>query len=208
MLGRRVHPILTAVEDLLEEIAHRYAGLNEEFGGDSSVVSRHSGRKFQLDEDVSPSTSHSTETSEGVSSMSEQAVQHEKAEEGNRFEKIARDASGSSVIKMVQTIIEGAVNWGDGYPSGSAKSQMRVRYRIDGILHDILSIPPGLEPAVISRIKIMADLDITETRRPQDGHISTEIGERDRTVRVATLPTFLGTGGLPVAGSVEYSVGD
>lgn len=193
LLGRRIHPILTAVDDLMEEIGRRYAGLNLDFGGDGQASGRHSSRKFHLDEAVVHTINHSTETLEGKSSMSEHGVQQERAEEGSRFEQIARDASGSSVIKMVQTIIEGAVNSGaTDIHLDPQEPEMRVRYRIDGILHDILSIPPGLETAVVSRIKIMADLDITETRRPQDGHISTEIGNRDLDVRVATLPTFLG----------------
>ncbi|HNR30644.1 MAG TPA: ATPase, T2SS/T4P/T4SS family, partial [Candidatus Hydrogenedentes bacterium] len=64
--------------------------------------------------------------------------------------------------------------------------------QIDGVLHDIMSIPQNTELAVISRIKILADLDITETRHPQDGHISMEVAGRAFDVRVATLPTFLG----------------
>jgi len=55
-----------------------------------------------------------------------------------------------------------------------------------------MSIPGEIENAVISRIKIMSDIDITETRHPQDGHISMEIGGMEYDVRVATLPTFLG----------------
>jgi type II secretory ATPase GspE/PulE/Tfp pilus assembly ATPase PilB-like protein len=55
-----------------------------------------------------------------------------------------------------------------------------------------MSIPDKIESAVVSRVKILSDLDITETRRPQDGHISMEIGGREFDIRVATLPTFLG----------------
>jgi type II secretory ATPase GspE/PulE/Tfp pilus assembly ATPase PilB-like protein len=55
-----------------------------------------------------------------------------------------------------------------------------------------MSIPGDIENAVISRVKIMSDLDITETRRPQDGHISLTVGDREFDIRVATLPTFLG----------------
>ncbi len=69
---------------------------------------------------------------------------------------------------------------------------MCIRYRIDGILHDVMSIPDNLHQAVVSRVKIISDLDITETRHPQDGHISMSLGERELDVRVATLPTYLG----------------
>ena len=111
----------------------------------------------------------------------------------NRFKEIAQQASGMPVIKLVQTIIEGAVNSGaTDIHIDPQDPESRVRYRIDGILHDVMSISPDIEPAVISRIKILADMDITETRRPQDGHVGMEVGENEYDIRVATLPTFLG----------------
>lgn len=84
---------------------------------------------------------------------------------------------------------------------------LMARLRIDGMLHDILEIPKPVRPNVIARIKILADMDITETRRPQDGHISLTIGDRRFDLRVSALPTFRGekltlrvldsSGGLP-----------
>lgn len=110
-----------------------------------------------------------------------------------RFEEIAREASGVPVIKLVTTIIEGAVNSGaTDVHLDPQEPEMRVRYRIDGVLHDVMSIPADVQNAVVSRIKIMSDMDITETRHPQDGHISIEIADAEYDVRVATLPTFLG----------------
>ena len=109
------------------------------------------------------------------------------------LQNIAQEASGMPVIKLVTTIIEGAVNSGaTDVHLDPQDPEMRVRYRIDGILHDVMSIPTEIENAVISRIKIMSDIDITETRHPQDGHISMEIAGMEYDIRVATLPTFLG----------------
>jgi type IV pilus assembly protein PilB len=94
---------------------------------------------------------------------------------------------------MVTTIIEGAVNSGaTDIHLDPQDPDTRVRYRIDGVLHDVMSIPMNLHNAVISRIKILSDLDITDTRHPQDGHISMEVGEGEFDIRVATLPTFWG----------------
>lgn len=70
--------------------------------------------------------------------------------------------------------------------------RVRVRYRIDGALHDVLSLPENMGPSVVSRIKIMANMNIVDRRRPQDGQISTEIDGRAVDIRVATNPTIWG----------------
>ncbi|MBU4509806.1 GspE/PulE family protein [bacterium] len=69
---------------------------------------------------------------------------------------------------------------------------LKVRYRIDGILHDVMSLPRNLQLAVISRIKIMSDLDIAERRLPQDGRIQVNVGGRKINIRVSVLPTVIG----------------
>jgi type IV pilus assembly protein PilB len=71
-------------------------------------------------------------------------------------------------------------------------SRVRVRFRIDGALHDVLAIPAEMGPALASRIKIMAGMDIVERRRPQDGQTSMEIDGRALDVRVASTPTIWG----------------
>jgi type IV pilus assembly protein PilB len=70
--------------------------------------------------------------------------------------------------------------------------QIRIRYRIDGALHDTLSLPATMGPALISRIKIMAGMNIVERRRSQDGQFTTNIDGRDLDVRVATTATIWG----------------
>lgn len=62
---------------------------------------------------------------------------------------------------------------------------LRVRYRIDGILHDVMSLPRNLHLALVSRIKIMSDLDIAERRMPQDGRIQVNVGGRNINIRVS-----------------------
>ncbi len=69
---------------------------------------------------------------------------------------------------------------------------MRVRYRIDGVLRDAAIIPENSVPAVASRVKILSDLDIAERRVPQDGRISLELDEKHIDLRVATLPSAFG----------------
>jgi type IV pilus assembly protein PilB len=69
---------------------------------------------------------------------------------------------------------------------------MRVRYRVDGVLHEAATVPQAIVPAIVSRIKILSDLDIAERRLPQDGRISLELEGRHIDVRVVTLPASHG----------------
>ncbi|HEY5249161.1 MAG TPA: ATPase, T2SS/T4P/T4SS family, partial [Dermatophilaceae bacterium] len=64
--------------------------------------------------------------------------------------------------------------------------QVRVRYRVDGALHDVLDLPGSMGPAIVSRVKIMAGMNIVERRRPQDGQISMQVEGREVDIRVAT----------------------
>jgi len=68
----------------------------------------------------------------------------------------------------------------------------RIRFRIDGVLHEMLTPPKRLEPAILSRLKIMANLDIAERRLPQDGRIKLRYNGRDIDFRVSVLPTIFG----------------
>ncbi|MFP4016717.1 MAG: type II secretion system ATPase GspE [Halanaerobiales bacterium] len=72
------------------------------------------------------------------------------------------------------------------------EKQVRVRYRIDGVLREIMTTPKYTQAALISRIKIIADLDITKRRIPQDGRIAISVGELRVDLRVSTLPTIFG----------------
>ncbi|TAL40582.1 MAG: type II secretion system protein GspE, partial [Salinibacterium sp.] len=70
--------------------------------------------------------------------------------------------------------------------------ELRVRYRIDGVLHEMQTAPKAVTNGVISRLKIMSDIDIAERRKPQDGRMSVSHGGRTIDLRVATLPTVFG----------------
>jgi general secretion pathway protein E len=72
------------------------------------------------------------------------------------------------------------------------ENQLKVRYRIDGILHEVDSPPRQLKAAVISRLKILAQLNIAERRLPQDGRIKTRLAGKDIDLRIATVPTLYG----------------
>ena len=76
------------------------------------------------------------------------------------------------------------------------EGRLRIRYRIDGTLQDMISLPLNIHPALISRIKILADMNIADHHRPQDGQFSTEAKGRQIDVRVATAPTVHGEMGV------------
>jgi type IV pilus assembly protein PilB len=72
------------------------------------------------------------------------------------------------------------------------EKRFRVRYRIDGVLHEVENPPKRLQPAIISRIKLMSDVSIAEKRVPQDGRINIKVGPKTIDLRVSTLPTAFG----------------
>jgi type IV pilus assembly protein PilB len=96
-------------------------------------------------------------------------------------------AEDAPVVHVVQMIITQALRdrASDIHIEPSAE-RIRVRYRVDGALHDVLDLPGSMGPAVVSRIKILANMNIVERRRPQDGQISTEVEGRAVDIRVST----------------------
>jgi general secretion pathway protein E len=72
------------------------------------------------------------------------------------------------------------------------ETKIQIRYRVDGILYDVLSLNRNVLPLVISRIKVMAGMDIAERRLPQDGRSSVRLGQREVDLRVSTVPTSFG----------------
>ena len=99
----------------------------------------------------------------------------------------------ASVIQLVHRVIKEAVERGASdihFEPGD--EEMRVRYRIDGVLQEAATVPASAVPAVTSRVKILADLDIAERRIPQDGRISLEVAGKPIDLRVATLPCAYG----------------
>ncbi len=102
-------------------------------------------------------------------------------------------ANEAPVVRLVNALLLEALTAraSDVHIEGYARS-LRVRYRVDGVLRDAPSPPPHLMPAMISRLKIMAELDIAERRIPQDGRIRLRLQDRAVDVRVSTLPTLHG----------------
>jgi len=111
-------------------------------------------------------------------------------------------------VKLVANILEFAArNRATDVHFDPLETRLQVRYRIDGLLHDVLTIPKQIQQTIIARLKVLAEMDIAESRHPQDGHISVKIDTRSFDIRAATLPTNRGekivlrmldsTGGVP-----------
>jgi type IV pilus assembly protein PilB len=97
------------------------------------------------------------------------------------------------VVQVVQLIItQGVRDRASDIHIEPQDSRVRVRYRIDGALHDVLALPANMGPAVVSRVKVLGGMNIVERRRPQDGQITMEVDGRPLDVRVATTSTIWG----------------
>jgi type IV pilus assembly protein PilB len=108
---------------------------------------------------------------------------------------IRETADDAPVVKLVNSIIAQAVE--DGASDVHFESQgreMRVRFRVDGVLQERTTIPKRMVPGTVSRVKIMADLDIAERRLPQDGRVSLTVEGHAVDVRVVTMPSVEGEG--------------
>jgi len=107
------------------------------------------------------------------------------------FEDIQPD--DAPVVKLVRLLIlEAFRSRASDIHLEPLENRFRVRYRIDGVLHDVPGPPKRLEAAVISRVKIMARMDIAEKRLPQDGRIKINVSGKDLDLRVSTLPGLYG----------------
>lgn len=106
---------------------------------------------------------------------------------------IAQIIKEAPVAKIVSTILEYAVtSRASDVHIEPQEDRIRVRYRIDGILYDRLSLPKSVQEAVISRIKILSDMKIDEHRTPQDGRFNFRVEDKEVDLRISVLPTVFG----------------
>jgi type IV pilus assembly protein PilB len=109
--------------------------------------------------------------------------------------ELRESAEDAPVIKLVYSILGQAVSEGaSDIHFEPEEKEMRVRFRIDGVLHEAARVPRRMVAGVVSRVKIMSDLDIAEKRVPQDGRVGLTVEERRVDLRVVTIPTQRGEG--------------
>jgi len=136
-----------------------------------------------------------------VRNITRQAIASMRLKDGADKSKL-RDAEAKSkssrvkddpITKLVSSIINGAIDTGaSDIHIEPQEPDMRVRYRVDGLLRDAIDVPSSAQREVVSHIKVTADLDISERRAPQDGHIAHEHDGRNYDLRVSSLPSVSG----------------
>jgi len=128
-------------------------------------------------------------TRQAITSMRLEDENSQQEQDSSRELRISDDP----ITRLVNSILNGAI---DARASDihiePQQPDMRVRYRIDGILHDTISVPASAHPELISHIKIVAGMDISERRVPQDGHLSIKRDGRQYDMRVSSLPGVMG----------------
>jgi type IV pilus assembly protein PilB len=123
------------------------------------------------------------------------AIQNVPDEDPEEFEvtDLRESADDAPVIKLVHSIIADAVQRGaSDIHFDPGERETRVRFRVDGVVSDSTTVPRRMIAGVVSRIKIMSELDISENRRPQDGRMGLKVDGRQVDIRVLTMPTVNG----------------
>ncbi|SHI52617.1 type II secretion system protein E (GspE) [Desulfatibacillum alkenivorans DSM 16219] len=106
---------------------------------------------------------------------------------------LLEETSDAPIIKLVNHILSQAVKArASDIHIEPYQTILKVRYRVDGVLYDLIKPPKRIQSALVSRIKVMAKLNIAEKRLPQDGRIEIRIGDRNVDIRVSTIPTTFG----------------
>ncbi len=160
--GLELEPVVASEEDIMAAIGRHYTG------------------GIDLEEAMRQAVTEDLEIPEDKS-------------EDLSVEKLRTLTEEAPVVRLVNLIIGQSI--GDGSSDIHIEPHRRsvqVRYRIDGLLHDVMTPPKALQAAIVSRIKIMANLDIAERRLPQDGRIHVAIENKEYDLRVSTLPTIFG----------------
>jgi len=164
---KRIEPVAASLDDIREGIEYNYRGIKESSGVEPRGAAAPEGRP-----------------------VAASALPVD--------ERAATEASGDSpVARQLEQLLEQAVKArSSDIHIEPDETRVRIRYRIDGILHEVASLPLALHTGLISRIKILSDMNIADHRRPQDGQFSFDIGKKRIDVRVATVNTVNGEMGV------------
>jgi type IV pilus assembly protein PilB len=134
---------------------------------------------------------------EDIAVAQDKIYKNENADIFSQLKAAAEDGKASneipSIIKIVDLIVQQAVkDRASDIHVEPEEDILRIRFRVDGILHEIPSPPKDWESAIISRLKVLSGMDIAESRAPQDGHFQSKVGDKVIDFRVSTLPTIFG----------------
>jgi len=185
------------------DVARRYEALPIAFDDSTLMVAMSEPRNVQAADDIALLTGyavrpviaasahieHLLNRVDPVADFVEEASLESEPMGPPESEEIVEDASAAPVVRLVHSLLQQAIQRGaSDVHFTPADGALRGQLRIDGVLVNTATVPRRMVPGVVSRIKIMADLDIGERRAPQDGRMSVTIAGRPVDVRVVTLP--------------------
>jgi type IV pilus assembly protein PilB len=163
--GLEIDTLIATEDDVNSAISHAFSG-HEELGATLQEVAN----EFGTDADLTIETTKS-------------------AEDEISLDQLRELVDDAPVVRLVNIIIRQALrDKASDIHLQPEHNRLRVRYRIDGILHDSMSVPKQVQAALVSRIKVMAEMDIAEKRKSQDGRISLLSGGKEFDFRVSTYP--------------------
>ena len=140
--------------------------------------------------DVEQSIQKFSGMSEQAEALASEAADALDSEAGVTVEAAVEDAP---IVKLVQAIMtQAAADRASDVHIEPTETDVRVRFRVDGVLHEVMHSPKSIQAGLISRLKVMGDLNIAEKRIPQDGRVSLRVNNRSLDLRLATLPTVHG----------------
>ena len=140
--------------------------------------------------DVEQSIQRFSGMGEQVEALATEAADALDTEAGVTVEAAVEDAP---IVKLVQAIMtQAAADRASDVHIEPTETDVRVRFRVDGVLHEVMHSPKSIQGGLISRLKVMGDLNIAEKRIPQDGRVSLRVSNRSLDLRLATLPTVHG----------------
>ncbi|HCW45000.1 MAG TPA: pilus assembly protein PilB, partial [Planctomycetes bacterium] len=213
---------IVMTSDLLDmvpaHVAETYQVIPVDFDGsvltlalaDPQNVSALDDMKFMLNVDVKGALSDATsveaalakyysDRSESMESLlgsmdsGEMEVMDDSRHQMMDMDQLEKDVNAAPVVKLLNMVLLSAIkDRASDIHLEPFEKEFKIRYRVDGVLYEMMPPPIQLARAVISRVKVMSNLDIAETRLPQDGRIELNIAGRPVDLRVSTLPTMYG----------------
>ncbi len=192
-----------------EDMARKHTLIPLDIVGDSLIVVMADPEDIHTIEDVKAQSRMRVEVALGILSDIEQAIDLNYRSSGeidrqvSQFAPSVKEATEvtseliarTPVAQSLDLLIAQAVrDRASDVHLEPQEDRLRIRYRIDGILHDMFSLPLTGHAPLVSRVKILAGMNIAEQRRPQDGQFSIEVGDRQVDIRVATMETVYGEG--------------
>lgn len=150
-------------------------------------------RSNDIDKAIEGYYGGSVEIPDYIGNFDEEAIHLVESKAQYDFQKIEEMSEGSPIINLVNMIILRAIrDKASDIHIEPDKKRLRIRYRVDGILYEAVTQKLDYHPAVVSRLKVMANLDIAERRMPQDGRIQVAVEGRTVDLRFSSMPGILG----------------